>query len=163
MLKSNWSMLVRASAMLGVLTLGACSISGLLPDWTSPEVAGPEPAYRFVVANNRALIMGTPSSPGTPSSVGTSSSAGTPSSAGPLSSAGPFEISGLRRVDSLKGASWLVCLRTESVPQLPRYYAVFLQKERVVDSRLSVLIDQCEQQTYSPFDWVADAKAPPVR
>ena len=28
-------MLVRASAMLMVLTLGACSISGLLPDWTS--------------------------------------------------------------------------------------------------------------------------------
>ena len=125
--------------MLGVLTLGACSISGLLPDWTSPGVAGPEPAYRFIIANNRVVIVGTPSGAGT------------------------FEISGLRRVDSLKGASWLVCLRTESVPQLPRYYAVFLQKERVVDSRLSVLIDQCEQQTYSSFDWVADAKAPPVR
>ena len=125
--------------MLGVLTLGACSISGLLPDWTSPEVAGPEPAYRFIIANNRVVIVATPSGAGT------------------------FEISGLRRVDSLKGASWLVCLRTESVPQLPRYYAVFLQKERVVDSRLSVLIDQCELQTYSSFDWVADAKAPPVR
>jgi hypothetical protein len=139
MLKSNWSMLVRASAMLGVLTLGACSISGLLPDWTSPEVAGPEPAYRFIIANGLAAIVGSPSSAGT------------------------FEISGLRRVDSLKGASWLACLRTQSLPQLPNYYAVFLQKDRVVDSRLSVLIDQCELQTYSSFDWVADAKAPPVR
>ena len=36
------------------------------------------------------------------------------------------------------------------------------RSERVVDSRLSVLIDQCELQTYSPFDWIADANAPPV-
>ncbi len=125
--------------MLLVLTLGACSISGLLPDWTSPDVAGPEPAYRFIIANGLAVIVGNPASAGT------------------------FEISGLRRVDSLKGASWLVCIKVQNFPQLPRYYAVFLQKERVVDSRLSVLIDQCELQTYSPFDWVADAKAPPVR
>jgi hypothetical protein len=132
-------MLVRASAMLLALTLGGCSISGLLPDWTSPEIAGPEPAYRFIIANGLASIVGNPSSAGT------------------------FEISGLRHVDSLKGSSWLVCLRTQSLPQLPRYYAVFLQKERVVDSRLSVLIDQCELQTYLPFDWIADGKVPPVR
>jgi len=125
--------------MLGVLTLGACSISGLLPDWTSPGVAGPEPAYRFIIANNRVVIVGTPSGAGT------------------------FEISGLRRVDSLKGASWLACIKVQNFPQLPHYYSVFLQKDRLVDSRLSVLIDQCELQTYSSFDWVADAKAPPVR
>ena len=125
--------------MLLVLTLGACSISGLLPDWTSPEVAGPEPAYRFIIANGLAAIVGNPSSAGT------------------------FEISGLRRVDSLKGPSWLACIRTQNFPQLPHYYAVFLQKDRVVDSRLSVLIDQCELQTYLPFDWIADANAPPVR
>jgi hypothetical protein len=132
-------MLVRALAMLLVLTLGACSISGLLPDWTSPEVAGPEPAYRFIIANALPSVVGNPSSAGT------------------------FEISGLRRVDSLKGASWLVCLRTQNFPQLPRHYAVYLQRERIVDSRLSVLIDQCEMQTYLPFDWIVDANAPPVR
>jgi hypothetical protein len=132
-------MLVRAPAVLLVLTLGACSISGLLPDWTSPDAAGPEPAYRFIIANGLAGIVGNPSSAGT------------------------LEISGLRRVDSLKGSSWLVCLRTQSFPQLPLHYAVFLQKEHVVDSRLSVLIDQCELQSYSSFDWVADANAAPVR
>jgi hypothetical protein len=131
-------MLVRALALIPVLALGSCSISGLLPDWTSPEAAGPEPAYRFIIANGLASIVGNPASAGT------------------------FEISGLRRVDSLKGYSWLVCLRTQSLPQLPRHYAVFLQKDRVVDSRLSVLIDQCELQTYSAFDWVADSKAPPL-
>jgi hypothetical protein len=125
--------------MLVVLTLGACSISGLLPDWTSPEVAGPEPAYRFVIANGLAGIVGSPSGAGT------------------------LEISALRRVDSLKGSSWLACIKVQNFPQLPRYYAVYIQKDRVVDSRLSVLIDQCELQAYSSFDWMADANAPPVR
>jgi hypothetical protein len=77
--------------------------------------------------------------------------------------AGTFEISAPRRVDSLKGASWVSCVRTQKFPLFPRYYAVFLQRDRIVDSRLSVLIDQCELQTYSPFVWNADANAPPVR
>jgi hypothetical protein len=132
-------MFARASAILLALTLGACSVSGLLPDWTSVDVAGPEPAYRFVIANDLAAIVGDPAKAGT------------------------FEISGSRRMSSLKGASWLVCLRAQNFPLLPRYYGVFLQREHVVDSRLSVLIDQCELQSYTPFDWIADANAPPVR
>src|SRR4051794_40156908 len=122
-------MLARALMILSALTLGACSVSGLLPDWTSTDVAGPEPAYRFVIANGLTAIVGDPAKAGT------------------------FEISGARRVDSLKGASWVVCIKTQNFPLLPQYRAVFLQRERVVDSRLSVLIDQCELQTYAPFDW----------
>src|SRR4051812_13044269 len=132
-------MFARASAILLALALGACSVSGLLPDWTSPDVAGPEPAYRFVIANDLVAIVGDPAKAGT------------------------FAISGLRRVDSFKGTSWLVCIRTQNFPLLPRYHAVFIQREHVVDSRLSVLIDQCELQSYSPFDWIVDANAPPVR
>jgi hypothetical protein len=132
-------MLARASTIVLVLALGACSVSGLLPDWTSVDVAGPEPAYRFVIANELAAIVGDPAKAGT------------------------FQISGSRRMSSLKGASWLVCLRSQNFPLLPHYYAVFMQRERVVDSRLSVLIDQCEVQSYLPFDWIADANAPPVR
>jgi hypothetical protein len=132
-------MFARALAMLLALTLGACSVSGLLPDWTSVDVAGPEPAYRFVIANDLKTIVGDPAKAGT------------------------FEISGSRRMSSLKGASWLVCVRAQNFPLLPRYYAVFLQGEHVVDSRLSVLIDQCEMQSYRPFDWIADANAPPAR
>jgi hypothetical protein len=132
-------MLVRALTVLWVLTLGACSIAGLVPDWTSTDVAGPEPAYRFVIANDLATIVGDPAKAGT------------------------FAISGVRRVNSLKGTSWLVCIRTQNFPLLPRYHAVFIQREHVVDSRLSVLIDQCELQSYSPFDWIADGNAPPDR
>ena len=133
------SMLIRALSILLILPLGACSISGLLPDWSSTDVAGPEPAYRFVIANNLASVIGDPAKAGT------------------------FEISAPRRVNSLKGASWVTCVKTQNFPLLPRYYAVFLQRDRIVDSRLSVLIDQCELQSYSPFDWLADANAPPVR
>jgi hypothetical protein len=132
-------MLVRAPFLLLVLFLGACSISGLLPDWNSTDVAGPEPAYRFVIANGLSAIVGDPAK------------------------AGMLEISGSRRVDSLKGASWVICLKIQNFPLLPHYYAIFMQRERIVDSRLSVLVDQCELQTYSPFDWVPDANAPPVR
>ena len=77
--------------------------------------------------------------------------------------AGTFEISAPRRVNSLKGASWVTCVKTQNFPLLPRYYAVFLQHDHIVDSRLSVLIDQCELQAYSLFDWIADANAPPVQ
>lgn len=135
-------MLVRALSMLLVLILGACSISGLLPDWTSEDVAGPEPAYRFIVAN--AVSVGAKGIVGDPTRAGT------------------LEISSARRIDSHRGASWLVCLKAQHFPLLPRYYAVFFQREQIVDSRLSVLIDQCELQAYSPFDWAADANKPPL-
>src|SRR5438128_2438672 len=118
-------MLVRTPSILLILTLGGCSISGLVPDWTLTDVAGPEPSYRFIIANEVATIVGDPAKAGT------------------------FAISGARRVDSFKGTSWVVCVRTQNFPLLPRYHAVFIQREHVVDSRLSVLIDQCELQSYS--------------
>ena len=133
-------MLVRALAMLLVLILGGCSISGLLPDWTSADVAGPEPAYRFIIANGLTEIVGDPAKAGT------------------------FEISELRRVDSLKGR---VMAGLHQGPEFPAAAALLcrLHPARAAssNSRLSVLIDQCEMQTYSPFDWIADANAPPVR
>ena len=117
--------------------LGACSISGLLPNWTAADVAGPEPAYRFIVANKIKDIIGDPGRVGT------------------------LAISGVRRIDSLKGASWVTCIKTQKFPLLPRYHAVFFQGGLIVDSRFSVLIDRCELQTFTPFDWEADAKNPP--
>jgi hypothetical protein len=130
-------MLLRALSILLLMILGGCSISGLLPDWMSPDVAGPEPAYRFLIANRMKDIFGDPATAGT------------------------IEISAVRRIDSLVGASWEVCLKAQMFPLLPRYYAVFIQRDRIVDSRLSVLIDQCELQSFGPFDWVADANNPP--
>jgi len=131
-------MLVRALSMLLVLTLGACAMSEFLPDWLSDDVAGPKPAYRFLIANKIKSIIGDPTQSGT------------------------LEISRPQRVNSLKGASWLSCIKVQKFPLLPRYYAVFIQSGRIVDSRLSVLIDQCELQSFEPFDWAVDANNPPL-
>jgi hypothetical protein len=132
-------MVVRALSLLLMLTLGACAISGLLPDWMSEDVAGPEPAYRFIIANRLAGIVGPPNLAGT------------------------LEISGARRVSSFKGASWLVCIKAQRFPLLPRFYAVFIQRNQIIDSRLSVLIDQCELQSFVPFNWALDAISPPLQ
>jgi hypothetical protein len=110
--------------------LGGCSMLEFLPDWSAEGVAGPAPAYRTILAPQVRSIVG---------------------NIEPTST----RISDARRVDSFKGASWLVCLEVGTAP-LPRYYAVFIQRDRIVDSRLSVVIDQCEQQPYAAFDWAAE-------
>jgi hypothetical protein len=117
--------------------LGGCSISEFLPNWTAEGVAGPAPSHRTIVARQIKQVLGNPGN-------------------------ADLRISEARRVDSLKGASWLVCLEVENSPLL-RYYAVFIQRDRIVDSRLSVVIDQCEQQAYAAFDQVAEVEQPPGR
>jgi hypothetical protein len=131
-------MQVRVLVPLMAAMLGGCAVLDFLPDWSADRVAGPEPAYRFIVASRINQIIGREGIVGT------------------------LQISGVRRVDSLKGAAWLVCVQTENFP-LPRYYAVFIQREQIVDSRLSVLIDQCELQPFERFDWNAEANNPPAR
>ena len=136
-------MLVRALAIVSMLfsalLLGGCAVSGLLPDWMSTDVAGPEPAYRFIIANRLKDVLGN----GAPTDT--------------------LEITGAARIDSLKGASWRVCLKAQRFPLLPRYYAIFFQGGKMIDSRLSVLIDQCELQGYAPFDWQTEMNNPPPR
>ena len=51
-------MLARGLTIVSGLMLGGCALSGLLPDWTSTDVAGPEPAYRFMIANKLKDILG---------------------------------------------------------------------------------------------------------
>jgi hypothetical protein len=88
---------------------------------------GPEPAYRQIVAGDLAGIMG------------------------PSAGAGSVEISGLRRVDSIKGPSWLTCVRS-NVGAQSRSFAVYIQDQRIVDSRMAVLIDRCDEQAYEPLN-----------
>jgi hypothetical protein len=132
-------MLVRALAIASMLTLGGCALSGLLPDWTSADVAGAEPAYRFLIANKLQEVLGD----ATPTDT--------------------LQISKADRIESLKGASWRVCVKAQKFLLPPRYYAVFFQRDQMVDSRLSVLIDQCELQSYSAFDWKTESNNPPAR
>ena len=118
--------------------LGGCSVSGLLPEWSSPDYAGAEPAYRYIIANHIKEVIGEPKR------------------------AGSLEISGARKIDSFRGPSWMVCLREQKFPLLPRYYAVFLQRDRIVDSRISVVVDQCEIQSFAAYDWASESANAPL-
>ncbi len=129
------------ASLLLLLVLGGCAVSGLFPDWVSDDAAGPEPAnYRFIIANGLGGIIG-----------------GTDDANSRL-----LDITAPRRVDATKGATWMVCVKALRFPsRTPRaYYAVFIQRGRMVESRLSVVLDQCESQPYSPFEWSVDINNP---
>src|SRR5262245_24396595 len=114
---------IRALSLMLALALGGCSVSEFVPKLTPDDIAGPLPRYRFLIAGRIKSIMGDPASQ-------------------------ELQISDARRADSLKGPSWLVCLQVRPFSlALPRYYAVYIQQQKIVESRLSVLIDQCELQT----------------
>jgi hypothetical protein len=132
----------RALLLLSLM-LGGCSMSGSIPDWVSDDAAGPEPTnYRFIVANGLSTILGARDT-----------------------GVRLLEISNPRRVDVVKGATWMVCVRSLSYPaRQPRaYYSVFIQREKIVDSRMSVGTDQCESEPYAPFEWSVDVDNPTLR
>jgi hypothetical protein len=125
---------IRALSLMLALALGGCSVSEFVPKLTPDDIAGPQPQYRFLIAGRIKSIMGDPAGQ-------------------------ELQISDARRTDSLKGPSWLVCLQVRPFSlALPRYYGVYIQQQKIVESRLSVLIDQCELQTYTPFDWAREAQ-----
>jgi hypothetical protein len=62
-----------------------------------------------------------------------------------------FEISDAHWVHTVKGWSWLSCVRFQERGHV-RTYAVFIQTDKVVDSRYAVTTDGCGEQTYAPFD-----------
>lgn len=132
---------MRAWTLLLLLMLGGCAVSGLFPDWVSDDLAGPEPAnYRFIIANGLGGIIGTKDD----------------------ANSRLLEITAPRRVDVARGATWMVCVKVLRFPsRTPRaYYAVFIQRSSIVESRLSVVLDHCESQPYSPFEWSVDIDNP---
>ena len=69
---------------------------------------------------------------------------------------GPLEISAVRPSDHGPG-SYFVCVRDGNPPpdKPRRYYATFFDNDLYRGSRLSVIMDQCELQTYGPAPVVA--------
>ena len=152
--------------LLLVLTLGGCAMPDSVPDWMSDDAAGPEPTnYRFIIANG--LLANGVSTPSGPSgTVGPSGPVGLIAIVGSRSlAASVLEISNPRRVDTAKGATWMVCIKTLSYParQLRTYHSVFIRRERIIDYRVSVGVDQCERETYTPFEWSVDKDNPTSR
>lgn len=74
----------------------------------------------------------------------------------------PLEISAVRPSDHGPG-SYFVCVRDANPPsdKPRRYYATFFDNDLYRGSRLSIIMDQCELQTYGPAPVVAPA-APPA-
>jgi hypothetical protein len=128
----------RAFILALAATLGGCSGSELVQNWTSSgpglAVDQPQPDYRRVVTENLKLIFPK------------------------QESLGDLEISGVRLVDHLKGPAWITCLKLDAHGK-PQIYAVFIQDGKVIDWRAGVVIDQCHKETFSPLT-TAVAKKP---
>jgi hypothetical protein len=145
----------RAYLLVLAVTLGSCSATEVVQNWISAPAMSPtsdlsQPNYRRLVADNVKTIF--------------------PNSA----SLGDLEISEVRRVDHVKGPAWIACLKfypqinpnstatgepiaAPSAPGTtnsgaPQYYAIFIQDNKIIDSRFSVVIDRCHSQTFQPFD-----------
>jgi hypothetical protein len=72
-----------------------------------------------------------------------------------------FEISPLRWVSTLKGWSWLACVRFHDHGHT-RLYALFFQDDAVDDARYAVETDTCEAQTYTQFDLISGVLGRPT-
>jgi hypothetical protein len=67
------------------------------------------------------------------------------------------EISSVRMVDyHVKGPAWLTCLKVDANGR-PQYYAIFIQGDKIIDSRAGVLMDRCYKEVYSPFEFAREA------
>lgn len=76
---------------------------------------------------------------------------------------GPLEISAVRPNDRGPGR-FFVCVReVNPPPDTPRrYYSTFFDNDEYKGSRLSVMTEQCELQTYSPAPVAAPAAPSPT-
>lgn len=68
-----------------------------------------------------------------------------------------FEISEYRWVHSIKGWSWLTCVRFQDKGRRLTY-AVFIKQKDIIADRYAVTADGCGAQTYSPFELMGGRK-----
>jgi hypothetical protein len=114
-------------------TLSGCA--GLAAGNNDMPLAGPDPSYRETVANHLKKVLKN------------------------YSLYDAFEISDPRWVNSMKGWAWLTCVRFRDQGRV-RNYALFLDGNRVVEDRFAVQTDNCELQTYYPFERMPTGLAP---
>lgn len=115
-----------AALLLALLLLSGCTDLAL-PNEEMPP-AGADPGYASLVAHYLKNLF-----------------------KNQAASYSAFEISPFRWVHSLKGWTWLTCVRFQE-QGYQRVYAVFLKDGKVVDGRYAVVTDACNEQTYALFD-----------
>jgi hypothetical protein len=125
-------LVVRARVLAFAVTLGGCSGSELVQNLGAPVSDLTQPDYRRIVAANIKAIF--------------------PAQA----EVGDLEISGVRLVDHLKGPAWLTCVKVDAHGN-PQQYAVFIQGDKIIDSRAGIVLDQCYKQSYTPLETAAAA------
>jgi len=64
-----------------------------------------------------------------------------------------------RWVHSIKGWTWLTCVRFREQGRV-RNYALFLDGNQIVDDRFAVQTDNCDLQTFYPFERMPTGLAP---
>jgi hypothetical protein len=88
---------------------------------------GPDPSYQRVVATHLRQVLKN------------------------YSAYDSFEISDPRWVHSIKGWTWLTCVRFREQGRV-RSYALFLDGNKIIDDRFAVQTDSYDLQTYYPFE-----------
>lgn len=120
-------MMKRRAAILISFLLTACSsdpVKPPLPDYVAPA----EPSQNAIAGQARSV-------------------------AAEVKLTSPWEISGLRQTDHGGPGAYYVCLREANPPpdKRARYYAIFFNGDDQKGFRLSVILDECESQTFSPL------------
>ena len=121
-----WSLRKAAAhaALLAPLFLLGCSALSLPTEDAPPS--GPDATYNTLVANHIKNAFKD------------------------YESYGAFEISQYRWVHSVKGWSWLTCVRFNDKGRRLAY-ALFIKQQDIIEYRYSVATDKCDTQTYLPF------------
>ena len=64
---------------------------------------------------------------------------------------GPVEVSAVREAYPLGPGPYILCIRGTNSQTPARTYAVFFENGAYVATRTSLIIDQCETQTFAPL------------
>jgi hypothetical protein len=119
---------VRGYVLALAASLGGCSAGNMAQVWSGgpiPDLS--QPNYQRIITDNIRTIFPKENPPG------------------------ELEISGVRMVDHLKGPAWITCLKIDARGKA-QYYAIFIQDGKVIDARMSVMVDRCQKESYEPFE-----------
>ena len=62
----------------------------------------------------------------------------------------PLQVAGPIPANSNSSVPWIICLRSEAPNQSPPpTYSLFFKENKLISSRLSVIVDHCEGQVFS--------------
>jgi hypothetical protein len=109
------------------LSAGLSGCAGLAAGNAEMPATGPDKSYQGVVAAHLKQVLKN------------------------YSAYDSFEISDPRWVHSIKGWTWITCVRFRDQDRV-RSYALFLDGNKIVDDRFAVQTDSCDLQTYYPFE-----------